>query len=111
MKKTTRIVAILIALTMALGMMAACEGSSGQQTSPSSTDSGSGASGGGAALPGGKDVYNDPIKISVISISTLGQVNRMYQMALNDQRVRYPNVQIDFKDAEYDPNRQITLIE
>jgi len=35
----------------------------------------------------------------------------MYQMALNDQVVRYPNVRLDYKDAEFNPNIQVTLIE
>ena len=138
MKKTMKIIAMLLAIAMALGVLASCD-KPDEKTSPASdqpannspaagdtgspaggneqapaaptASSGSSGSTGIGALPGGKDIYNDPIKISVISISTAGIVNRMYQMALNDQAVRYPNVTLDYKDAEYDPNKQVTLIE
>lgn len=113
MKKTLKIIAILLALVMAVGILGACEG---ENKNNSNTNSGNEqpqapAATGPSGLPGGKDIYNDPIKISVISISTMGIVNRIYQMALNDQAVRYPNVFLDYKDAEYDPSKQITLIE
>jgi len=108
MKKTLRIIAILIVAVMAFGLLASCESESNQTSSPPAN---TGDSGGFAGFTGGKDIYNDPIKISVISISTFGQVNRMYQMAVNDQLARYPNVRVDYKDGEFDPGRQITLIE
>ena len=101
---------MLIVLAMAIFMVAACEGENKGNETAAETPAAV-APAGPSGLPGGKDIYNDPIKISVISISTMGIVNRIYQMALNDQAVRYPNVFLDYKDAEYDPNKQITLIE
>ena len=109
MKKTIKILAVLIVLAMAFFTFAACEGENKNDNNQSQDQTP--AATGYAGLPGGKDIYNDPIKISVISISTLGTVNRIYQMAMNDQKVRYPNVTIEYKDAEFDPSKQITLIE
>ena len=121
MKKGFRIIATLLVLIMALGLLASCDKpqeaappASGAGDPPPAAPTASAGSSGGTgigALPGGKDIYNEQIKISVISISTAGTVNRMYQMALNDQAVRYPNVFLDYKDAEYNPNKQVTLIE
>ena len=107
MKKTMKFLAVLLVLVMAVGMLAACEGENSNSNDQQQAPAASGPSG----LPGGKDIYTDPIRISVISISTLGTVNRIYQMALNDQAVRYPNVTLEYKDAEFDPSKQITLIE
>ena len=120
--KKFKIIATLLALAMVISLAVGCDSPQETSNSPSasanegaaaepSASSGSSGSTGTGALPGGKDIYNDPIKISVISISTAGIVNRMYQMCLNDQAARYPNVRLDYKDAEYDPNRQVTLIE
>ena len=113
MKKALKIIALLLVVIMAAGMLAACEK---EEPAPSNTPGTNDSDNAPAASTGleplkGKDIYNDPIKISVISISTAGIVNRIYQMAFNDQAVRYPNVQIDYKDGEYDPSKQITLIE
>ncbi|MCL2124531.1 MAG: sugar ABC transporter substrate-binding protein [Oscillospiraceae bacterium] len=124
-----KIIAMLLVLVMAVGFIASCDkpkettntsnndntasnndNSAGAPADPTASSGSSGSTGTGA-LPGGKNIYEDPIKISVISISTAGIVNRMYQMALNDQAVRYPNVILDYKDAEYDPSKQVTLIE
>ena len=109
MRKHLRIIAILIVAVMAFGMLSSCE--SGANNSPAAPPSGDSGGGGFTGFTGGKDIYNDQIKISVISISTAGQINRMYQMAMNDQLFRFPNVQVHFKDAEYDPGKQITLID
>ena len=110
MKKTVKIIALLIAFVMAFGMLAACESEKKDEQPP--TDAAGNNSGGGLApLGNGKDLYTDTIKISVISISTAGVVSRLYQNAMLEQATRYPNVQLDFKDSEYNPNRQITLIQ
>ena len=105
MKKTVKIISVLLIIVMAMSMLAACE-SGGKDDGQQST-----APEERGALPGGKDIYNEPTKISVISLSTAGQVNWMYKLALYDQAVRYPLCQVDFKDAEYDPSKQVTLIE
>ena len=108
MKKTTKIIAMLLVMILAVSFIAGCESENKSNSNQAAETPAAGAPSG---LPGGKDIYNDPIKISVISISTMGIVNRIYQMALNDQALRYPNVFLDYKDAEYDPSKQITLIE
>ena len=115
MKKAKKIVALILAGVLMTGVLAACN-SPQAATSDNSAQSNSAPDNSAPApstggLPGGKDIFNDPIRISVISISTAGVANRLYQMALNDQALRYPNVTLEYKDAEYDPSRQITLIQ
>jgi len=104
MKKTTKIIAVLIALVMLAGALAACDNNSNQTNTPAGGD-------GERQTLKGKDIENDPIKIASISISTAGVVNNIYDMAFRDQLHRFPNVRVDRKDAEYNPNRQIDLIE
>ena len=115
MKKAKKILALILAGVLIAGILTACN--SPQETASNSAapdnaaaDNSAPASS-SAKLPGGKDIYNDPIRISMISISTAGVANRLYQLALNDQASRYPNITIEYKDAEYDPSRQITLIQ
>ena len=102
--KKTRILAVLIALVMLAGILSACSDNNQTSTPPAS---------GGGERPAlvGKDIENDPIKIASISISTAGIVNRIYDMAFRDQGYRFPNVRVDRRDAEYNPNRQIELID
>ena len=105
MKKTLRIIAVLLVLVITGSMLAACE--SGQQQEDTSTPADTVIGG----LPGGKDIYNDPIKIAMIVLSTGGIVNQMYQMALNEQIAPFPNITINYMDGEFNPSKQITLIE
>ena len=105
MKKASKIIAVFLVLIMVMSMLAACESGGKEDESQSTAPEDRGA------LPGGKDIYNEPTKISVISLSTAGQVNWMYKLALDTQAIRFPLCQVDFKDAEYDPNKQVTLVE
>ena len=105
MKKILKITALLLVLVMAMGMLAACESGGKEEESQSTAPEDRGA------LPGGKDIYNEPTKIAVISLSTAGQVNRMYKLALDTQAIRYPLCEVNFMDAEYNPNKQVTLVE
>ena len=136
MKKAKKIIAVLLVIIMTTVLFAACEGNTGgggansaapsdsSSAAPSvtvapppasSADSGAAqppASGGAAvALGHGKDITKDPIKIALLTISTAGLCNRLYQMALEEQAAIYPNVTFDYMDASFDPNKQITLIE
>ena len=104
MKKSTKLIAALLVIIMVGGLVAACNDSNGSQQNASNAD-------GGNWLPGGKDIYNDPIKIGVISLSTAGVINRIFQLGINNQLLRYPNISVAYWDAEYNPNRQITLLE
>ena len=110
MKKMMKTIAALLALVIVCGMFAACDSAEkNQPTAPEA--SGVDAVSGIIRVKAGKDIYNDPIKIMVISISTMGVSNRLYQLALNSQASAYPNITIEFKDSEYDPNKQITLLQ
>jgi len=104
MKKSMKFLAVLLALVMLAGILSACGDSNQTNTPP--------ASGGGERpATSGKDIENDQIRIASISISTAGVVNNIYDMAFRDQGHRFPNVRVDRRDAEYNPNRQIDLIE
>ena len=110
MKKTVKIIALLIALVMVVGIGVSCNKTETKKEDDAKTgDAGSAT----FTLSGGKNIDdpNIPIKISVISISTAGITNQLYQMSLKEQAYRYPNVSFEFKDAEYDPTKQVTLIE
>ena len=116
MKKAMKTIAILLAIIMAFGLLASCDKKDdASDTADSATDAvdnaGSTSAGNDRPAPVGKDIYNDTIKIAQISISTAGPVNRLYRMALEEQLLRYPNIQLDIRDAEYNPTRQITLIQ
>ena len=105
MKKTLKLIAILLVIVMIGGMAASCSNSSNNDQQGSSSTSS------GFLLPGGKDIYNDPIKIGVLSMSTAGVINRIFQLGINNQLREYPNITVTYWDAEYDPNRQITLMQ
>ena len=108
MRKPTKIIAIALVFIMLIGMLAACEsGNSNQPTTSGTTDAGPG----NASLPGGKDIFKDNIKIAMISISTAGVSNRLNERALRDQASAYPNITLNLMDGEFNPNRQITLLE
>ena len=116
MKKTFKIIAALLAFALVFGFVASCDTADDAATDTGSSEStgsagGESSSGSERPAPVGKDIYNDPIRIAQISISTAGPVNRLYRMALEEQLVRYPNVTLDIRDAEYNPTRQITLIQ
>ncbi|MCL1827948.1 MAG: sugar ABC transporter substrate-binding protein [Oscillospiraceae bacterium] len=108
MKKTKKILSLVLSVAMLTVIFAACADNSG---------GGSGGSGSVAQevanLGAGqvKDIYNDPIKIAQISISTAGIINQLVQLSYREQLYRFPNVSVVHWDAEYDPNRQVTLIQ
>lgn len=106
MKKTMRIIAVLLVLVMVAGALAACNSTDSNTSAP-------GGSGGSDGLPFlGRDyIFENDMKIMVIIKSTGFIGYKLYKMALDDQARRYPNVFLDYKDSEFDVNRQITLIE
>ena len=102
MKKAVKIIAVLLAVVLVAGALAACNGKEDEDTAA-----------GGGALPykGRSYIFENPIKMMVIVKSSGFVAYRLYQMAMYDQALRYPNVFLDFKDSEFDVNKQITLIE
>jgi len=74
------------------------------------------APGGGSPSPGsapvlkGKDVTTDKIQIAWIPMSTAGQVNKIVQQAADEVSAAYPNVSVQFFDAQFNPQTQITQI-
>ena len=118
MKKTLKIIAILLVIVMAAGALASCgsndnNSNSNNNTNDNSNNTEQSSSSAGGVLPiRGRDyIFDNPIKIMVIIKSSGFVAYRLYVKALEDQAMRYPNVTLDFKDSEFDPNRQITLIE
>ena len=104
MKKNIKIIALLVVLAMAVGIMTACNNDSSQADAPTGESSG---------LPyrGRSYIFEEPIKLMLIVKSSGFVAFALYQRALDEQAIRYPNVTIDYKDSEFDVNRQITLIE
>lgn len=105
-----KVLAILLASVMVLGL-AAC-GSSGNANSASSEEvvaSTASAETSGASFGDGKDV-TDGFKLAFIPMSTAGQVTTICQMAADDIMATYENTEVNFFDAGFDPNTQITLI-
>ena len=111
MKKFVKIIAILITLVMLMGVIASCESADSNQQATSGGEEAGGVEGGIAPLGNGKDIFKDPIKIAMVVFSTMGIVNRIYEMALAEQSLLYPNITVNIMDSQYDPNRQISLIE
>ena len=107
MKRTLKIIAALLVIVIVGGMLSACE-SEQKNESPSSSQP---VATGGSGLPGGKDIYKDPIRIAMIVLSTGGIVNQMYRLVFNEQTISFPNVTINYMDGEFNPSKQITLIE
>jgi len=104
MKKTLKTIAILLSLVLVFGMLAACSNDAGD-------DGGDVGIADQVKLEGGKNIYVDPIKIAQISISTAGIINQLVQLSFREQLIRYPNVTVVHWDAEYDPNRQVVLVQ
>ena len=98
MKKT---IAIILALMLIMAFMAGC----GSKTAEAGPDSA-----GNAVALDRKDVFSDPVLIAWIPMSTAGQVNTIVQQAADEIMATYATVTINFFDASFDPNTQITLI-
>jgi ABC-type sugar transport system substrate-binding protein len=98
--KKKRIIALRMVLAMGLMVMTGCGGS----------DSSGDAAGGDAAKLSGKDISKDEIKVAMIPISTAGYTNVLGENASKDIQTGYPNLVVDFFDAEYDATTQTTLI-
>ena len=94
--------AVTVILTLVL--IAACLAGCGNKTGDSTANSR-----GGFALTG-KDISSDKVQIAFIPMSTAGQVNVIVQQAADKIMDTYPNIAINFFDAGFDPNTQITLI-
>ena len=113
MKKTRKILAVIIAVALVAVLFAACD------KAPATTSNTPASAAPDAGSPTvqepvsfkGKNVLTDQIKIYLITISTAGVSNRLNQLAVNEQLTCYPNVSVEYKDSEYDPSKQVTLIE
>ena len=104
MKKMVKIIAVALSIFMLVGIMAACNKNDGDKKEEGSSSS--------AELPfkGREYIFDNPIKMMLIVKSTGYAAFRIYKMALEDQARRYPNVTIEYKDAQFDVGNQITLI-
>ena len=98
MKKT-------LAIILALLLITACLASCGSKPAEEAAD----AVGETLSLTG-KDVFTEPVLIAFIPMSTAGQVNTIVQQAADEVMATYSTVTINFFDAGFDPNTQITLI-
>jgi ABC-type sugar transport system substrate-binding protein len=100
-----KVVALFVVLVMVLTVMAGCGSGSGTDSSEKTGD------GPKASAPlAGKDINKDNLKIAYIPFSTAGYTNVLAEKASNDFREAYPNVEVNFFDAGYDPTTQISLL-
>ena len=103
MKKFTKTLALLLALIMVVGMLAAC----GKKDADTATDT----AGMIAPLGNGKDIFNQEIKIAHVALSTAGITNVLIHKGIEEQLLLYPNVKIEYFDAGYNLETQISLIQ
>ena len=98
MKKAT---VIILALLLITACLAGCGSTSTEVASEGETES---------MTLVGKDVFTEQVQIAFIPMSTAGQVNTIVQQAADEIMATYDTVTINFFDAGFDPNTQITLI-
>ncbi|SHI10121.1 ABC-type sugar transport system, substrate-binding protein, contains N-terminal xre family HTH domain [Sporobacter termitidis DSM 10068] len=120
MKKVKRALTLILLVLTVAALLASCTGNTATTTpgTPPSASAGASPSGGGTEsgqagagkLGGGKDIYNDPVKIAWIPLSTAGQVNQVIDLVWKDAVRIYPNVTITAFDPGYDINKQISMI-
>lgn len=114
-----RFLAILLASVMVFALTA-CGGSGAASSAGSKEETAASTSKAEATVEaataadvsfgdGAKDV-TDGFKIAFIPMSTAGQVTTICQMAADDIMATYENTEVNFFDASFDPNTQITLI-
>jgi ribose transport system substrate-binding protein len=93
-------IVVVLALMLVAVCLAGCGGSAENATlSPEETRSLT-----------GKDIFTEQALIAWIPMSTAGQVNTIVQQAADEIMATYDTVEINFFDAGFDPNTQITLI-
>ncbi len=97
MKKT---LAIILALIMVIGCFAGCSGAPAEAPGADAP----------AAKLQGKDISTEPVKMAYIPVSTAGATTEIAQYAADDIMVKYPNVEITFFDAGYDPTQQASIV-
>jgi ribose transport system substrate-binding protein len=96
-----KIIATILTIALAVSVISSC--------APKESDAGDAPVAGGIALSG-KDIRNDPLKIAYITLSTAGIGNRMHELAYEEQLSYYPNVDFQFFDGEYNPDRQRQIL-
>jgi ABC-type sugar transport system substrate-binding protein len=101
MKKTGKILALLLVCALIVSAFSACK--------PKEAGTGDDAPAAGIALSG-KNIREDAIKIAYITLSTAGIGNRMHELAYEEQLSYYPNVDFQFFDGEYNPDRQRQIL-
>jgi ABC-type sugar transport system substrate-binding protein len=102
MKRFGKLLALFLAIALIASALASC---GAKDPAPSGSD----GAGTGIALKG-KDIRADPIKIAYITLSTAGIGNRMHEVAYEEQLSYYPNVDFQFFDGEYSPDKQRSLL-
>jgi ABC-type sugar transport system substrate-binding protein len=113
MKRATLLQRVLILLSVlavaGVFTLTGCGGGGGDSDAAATEEAATDA-GGIAPLGNGKDIFNEPIKIAHVALSTAGITNVLIQKGINEQLVLYPNVEVSYFDAMYDINKQISLI-
>ena len=109
MKKTYKFIAVLLVFAMAAGILVACNSTDDGKDNSTATAAPEGKS--GLPVRARDYIFTENLKMMLIVKSSGFVAFPLYVKAMEDQRLRYPNITIDYKDSEFDVNRQITLIE
>ena len=59
----------------------------------------------------GKDIEKDPLKIAFIPLSTSGVASALELKAIEDQLLYYKNAKLQVFDPQFDPSKQVTMIQ
>jgi ABC-type sugar transport system substrate-binding protein len=105
MKNKKKVVALILAVLMMVTftMLSGC--------STDQSNSGSAQSGDQAGAPAkGKDINKDPITIAWIPLSTSGVANAITVKGFETALAAYPNIKLKIFDPQYDPSKQVTMI-
>ncbi|MDR1067855.1 MAG: sugar ABC transporter substrate-binding protein [Clostridiales Family XIII bacterium] len=103
-KKKLAVLGVAIIMTMAM-ILTGCGGSSDPA---GSSDTGNSDS--GSIQLTGKDISKETVKIAYIPMSMQGQTNELAKIAVKDVQATYPNLEIQYMEAERDAAKQNQLI-
>ena len=98
----------VLAIILVLALFAVCLAGCGDKKS--GDDAGAAPPPAAAATFGGKNAMNDKFVFAWIPMSTAGQINEVVQKAVDDIVASYPSVTVNFFDAGFNPNTQVSLI-
>ncbi|NLO98508.1 MAG: sugar ABC transporter substrate-binding protein [Peptococcaceae bacterium] len=107
MKNKKKVISLILAVLMLVSLTLITGCSSGSEPAGSEAP---GGEGGGASLQG-KNIEQESLKIAFIPLSTSGVACAMELKGMEDQLSVYPNIELVTFDPQYDPSKQVAMIE